>query len=150
MKELLFPLIAHMRWADVVVADALVAHPNTEGARLFAHVAAVEHLWLCRIEGRTARHSVWPTLTPSESRQLAAEHAELFERLVQISNDAQLARIVAYRNSAGKDFTNSVSDIVVHTAMHGEHHRGQIARVLRAAGHEPPYTDYIQFARRNQ
>jgi hypothetical protein len=35
-------------------------------------------------------------------------------------------------------------------SMHGGYHRGQIARQLRAAGREPPYTDYIEFTRRDQ
>ena len=43
-----------------------------------------------------------------------------------------------------------VGEIITHVTMHGGHHRGQIARVLRQAGREPPYTDYIQFSRRDQ
>jgi uncharacterized damage-inducible protein DinB len=43
-----------------------------------------------------------------------------------------------------------VGEIITHVTMHGGHHRGQIARALRQAGCEPPYTDYIQFSRRDQ
>jgi uncharacterized damage-inducible protein DinB len=43
-----------------------------------------------------------------------------------------------------------VGEIITHVTMHGGHHRGQIARALRQAGREPPYTDYIQFSRRDQ
>ena len=64
-----------------------------------------------------------------------------------IRDDDALARPIAYRNSAGHAYENSAADIVIHTGMHGEHHRGQIARLLRAAGREPPYTDYIQYVR---
>jgi uncharacterized damage-inducible protein DinB len=31
--------------------------------------------------------------------------------------------------------------------IHGAHHRGQIIAELRAAGAEPPYTDYIHSVR---
>lgn len=150
MKDLLLRLVAHMRWADALVADALDAAPEPDAVRLFAHVASVEHLWYSRIHARTPAHDVWPALSPRDARRLAATHADLFEQLVSGADDDALARIVSYRNSAGRDFTSSVADIVTHTAMHGEHHRGQIARALRAAGREPPYTDYIQFARRDQ
>jgi len=46
MKELLLRLVAHMRWADAIVADALETDsaPDAESVRLFAHIAAVEHL----------------------------------------------------------------------------------------------------------
>jgi uncharacterized damage-inducible protein DinB len=150
MKDLLARLVAHMRWADALVADALDATPQADAMRYFAHVASVEHLWHSRIMGNTPRYAVWPELSLSDARRIAAEHADLFERLLSTSTEDTLAKIVSYRNSAGRDYESSVADIVTHTAMHGEHHRGQIARLLRTAGHEPPYTDYIQFARRDQ
>jgi uncharacterized damage-inducible protein DinB len=152
MRDLLLRLVAHMRWADALVAESLVDDVASDPgvARLFAHLASAEHLWYARIQGVPPVHDVWPSLSPTESRSLAATHADLFERLLMTSDDAQLARSVSYRNSAGRDFQNSVGDIIAHTAMHGEHHRGQIARSLRLAGREPPYTDYIQFARRDQ
>lgn len=152
MNDYLARLIDHMRWADRLVADALQqdATPDPEAVRLFAHIASVEHLWYSRIFAREPNHAVWPSLSPTESRALADEHANLFAALVKDVNSGSLERIVAYRNSAGHSYESSVSDIVIHTAIHGEHHRGQIARLLRAAGREPPYTDYIQYARRNQ
>jgi uncharacterized damage-inducible protein DinB len=151
MNELLLRLIAHMRWADRLVADALESDGPADGdaVRLFGHIASVEQLWYSRILGQPAAHVVWPHLSPSESRSVAAAHADLFEQLVRDADAALLARPIAYRNSAGHAYESPVSEIVIHTAMHGEHHRGQIARRLRAAGREPPYTDYIQYSRRD-
>ncbi len=153
MNQLLLSLIGHMRWADAVVAESLQRNtsPDPEAARLFAHIASVEHLWFARIEGRTAAHAVWPAdMAPAQAAALAAEHADLYQRLVDGATAEQLARRVAYRNSAGRDFHSRVSDIVTHVAMHGSYHRGQIARRLRLAGFEPPYTDFIQYTRRDQ
>src|SRR4051812_10921481 len=133
MNELLLRLIAHMRWADRLVADALEGDgpPDADAVRLFGHIASVEHLWYSRILGEPPRHDVWPDLSPSESSHIAATHADLFERLVRDGDTAFLARPIAYRNSAGHAYESPVSEIVIHTAMHGEHHRGQIARRLR-------------------
>lgn len=152
MNDLLLRLVRHMRWADTIVADALAAGDRTGGdaTRLFAHVAAVEHLWYARITSRKPDHAVWPELSVADARVLAANHADLFEQLIAAADGAALARVVAYRNSAGRDYGNAVSDIVLQATVHGEHHRGQIARLIRAAGGEPPSTDYIQFARRQQ
>jgi uncharacterized damage-inducible protein DinB len=153
MHDVLLRLMRHMRWADALFADALDGDPSRvppDALRYFAHIAAVEHLWYARIHGAPARHPVWPELSIGESRDLASRHADLFERLLLDSDGAALSRVVDYRNSAGRAFKNSVGDIVTHVAMHGSHHRGQIARLLRTAGQEPPYTDYIQFARRDQ
>ncbi|MDB4877250.1 MAG: hypothetical protein JWM41_3696 [Gemmatimonadetes bacterium] len=141
-----------MRWADSLVADALErdTSPEPDAARLFAHIASVEHLWYSRIQGAAPAHAVWPALSVAEARALAAEHGELFEQLVRGAKATALARVASYRNSAGREFTNTVEEIVTHVAMHGSHHRGQIALRLRASGQEPPYVDYIQFMRRNQ
>jgi uncharacterized damage-inducible protein DinB len=152
MNDLLLNLLGHMRWADTLVADALAAsktEPPTDAVGLFAHIAAVEHLWYSRIHSVRAAHAVWPKLSPNEARALAERHADLFEQLVN-EGDATLQRNVSYRNSAGRDFRNTVEEIVTHVTMHGSYHRGQIARIIRASGGDPPYTDYIQFMRRDQ
>jgi uncharacterized damage-inducible protein DinB len=150
MHNPLSTMIAHMRWADALVADALERNAIDEAVRLFAHIASVEHLWFSRIEERPAAHAVWPALSVADARALAAEHADRFEQMLANADDTALARPVAYRNSQGIAFKSTVCDIVTHTAMHGVHHRGQILRILRAAGHEPPYVDYIQFTRLDQ
>lgn len=150
MNDLLLRLLGHMRWADSLVADALDAHQDPDAVRLFAHIAAVEHLWYSRIHARAPEVAVWPTLTVAEARDMATRHADLFDALVKEADEGALARRVAYRNSAGRAYESSVADIVTHVSMHGGYHRGQIARQLRSAGREPPYTDYIQFTRRDQ
>jgi uncharacterized damage-inducible protein DinB len=150
MHDPLSTMIDHMRWADGLVADALERDAVDEAIRLFAHIASVEHLWFARIHGRTPDHAVWPEMTVADARALAAEHADRFAALLAVADAEALARRVAYRNSQGVDFTSSVGEIITHTAMHGVHHRGQILRVLRAAGHEPPYVDYIQYTRLDQ
>ena len=153
MTELLLSLVGHMRWADAIVAESLQGEANadSEAARLFAHIAAAEHLWFARIQSRAPDYPVWPdAMTPSQAAAVAAEHADLYERLVRAASTSELARMVAYRNSAGRDFQSRVSDIVTHVAMHGSYHRGQIARQLRAVGRQPPYTDFIQYTRRDQ
>lgn len=152
MNDLLLRLLAHMRWADGLVADALTIDPmpDPEAVRLLAHIAAAEHLWYARIHQRPPEVAVWPALSVSEAREMAAHHADLFDALVAGADERALARRVTYRNSAGRAYESSVADIVMHVSMHGGYHRGQIARQLRAAGREPPYTDYIQFTRRDQ
>jgi uncharacterized damage-inducible protein DinB len=151
MHNILLNLIGHMRWADTLVANTLTANaqPPADALRLFAHIAAVEHLWYSRIQGVPAAHAVWPTLSATDALAIAEQHANLFEQLVN-EGDATLRRNVAYRNSAGRAFRNTVEEIVTHVTMHGSYHRGQIARIIRASGGDPPYTDYIQFMRRDQ
>jgi alkanesulfonate monooxygenase SsuD/methylene tetrahydromethanopterin reductase-like flavin-dependent oxidoreductase (luciferase family) len=149
MNELLLSLIGHMRWADAIVAESLRNEsPDPEAARLFAHIASVEHLWFARIERRPAAHDVWPAaMTPAQAAALAAEHADLYQRLVEGANAEQLARSVAYRNSAGRDFRSRVSDI-------GDASRCTAATTAvrsraRSAGVGAAVRDFIQYTRRD-
>jgi uncharacterized damage-inducible protein DinB len=55
---------------------------------------------------------------------------------------------IDYRNSKGEVWSSSVDDILMHVAMHGAYHRGQIATVVRTgSGETPAYTDYIHAVR---
>jgi uncharacterized damage-inducible protein DinB len=153
MRDLLLKLLAHMRWADALVAESLISSADAadaEAIRLFGHIASVEHLWYSRIIGRQAAHPVWPALSPTEARDLAKQHADLFDKLVTTASDGELARVVPYTNSAGLHFESPMAEIVTHVTSHGSYHRGQVASRIRGSGGEPPYTDYIQFSRRTQ
>ncbi len=156
MSSILLDLVGHMRWADTIVADSLASAVRqsdrtrvADPVSVFAHIAATEHLWYSRIRGTPTELAVWPEISVAESRAIANRHADLFDEIVAGGGDA-LDQLVSYRNSAGRDFRNSVRDIVIHVTMHGSYHRGQIARLVRASGGEPPYTDYIQYQRLDQ
>ncbi len=56
---------------------------------------------------------------------------------------------IVYRNTAGKEFTTALEDILLHVFLHGAYHRGQIAALVREGGDEPKPTDYIQWVRLN-
>ena len=73
MTDYLSRLIAHMRWADRIVADALEADPppDAEAVRLFAHVASVEHLWYSRILGHSTKSSGVAAAVAVRSRALS-------------------------------------------------------------------------------
>ena len=150
MADLLQKLYEHNWWAhDGIIAELRRAAPDAETLRLVAHVIAAEHLWLSRIDGVKPRVAVWPAMTLDEIVKLEAENRARFRELLGRPDDTRLRR-VRYRNSAGNDFENDVGAILTHVAMHGHYHRGQIARVMRAAGREPVYTDYIGFVRKGR
>ena len=150
MADLLDSLFAHMWWAhDELVGELRRSAPDAETLRLFAHVIAAEHLWLSRIDAVKARVAVWPALSFDQIGALETENRARFRELVQRRDDTRQRR-VRYRNSAGNEFDNSVGEILTHVALHGHYHRGQIARVMRGAGREPVYTDYIGFVRKGR
>jgi uncharacterized damage-inducible protein DinB len=58
-----------------------------------------------------------------------------------------LSKPVPYKNTAGSDYRNTVGDMLLHLALHGQHHRGQIAHAMRRHGDTPPIVDYIAWVR---
>ena len=141
-------LVDHMAWADERVLDSL-RQPGVPQRAIdcYAHVLGCEHVWLARLEQRPRTVPVWPSLTLEECAQLAEENRRAFLAYLHRLTSDDLRRIVHYRNSAGDEFDNAIEDILVHVAMHGSYHRGQISLLVRDAGAEPQPTDLIAFVR---
>ena len=149
MREYFKRLIAHLQWADARTLRSIVdsEHLPARALELFAHVVAAEHVWLSRVRGDTPHVPVWPTLSIAECDALMHENHEAYTQFMDDLTDERLAQSVPYRNSAGREFTSTVEEMLTQAATHGCYHRGQIAALVRAAGDEPQPTDFIAFAR---
>ena len=142
-------LYDHMVWADARALNSLRAMhaPPLDALRLYAHLLAAEHVWISRIDGREPEVAVWPALGLDECAALGARNHAAFALLAETAGADELRRLVRYRNSKGDEFMNTVEDIVLHVALHGSYHRGQVARIVRGEGGAPLSTDYIFFIR---
>lgn len=149
MVEYLHRLIEHLRWADRRSLEALRRADRlpAPAVEIYAHVLGAEHVWLARLRQEPATVAVWPSLDLEECARLADENVRGFEALLASLSPGEVSREVPYTNSAGQAFRSTVGDILVHVALHGSYHRGQVALLLRQDGAEPEPTDYIAFAR---
>lgn len=75
------------------------------------------------------------------------ELAHLWREYVAQLSPAGLSERVAYKNSKGEPWNSTVEDVLTHVVLHSAYHRGQIASLMRAAGEQPAYTDYIHAVR---
>jgi uncharacterized damage-inducible protein DinB len=78
---------------------------------------------------------------------LAEANASRFEAVLDRLSGLELDGEVTYVNSAGQEFRSTRRDMLLHVALHGCYHRGQVALLLREAGAVPEPTDYIAFVR---
>lgn len=145
------PLFDHLAWADARTLAAIgtldVAAPErAEAARLYAHLAAAEHVWCSRLQGRAPQHAVWPELPLEAARELSMTSIDALREFAA-GDDEALARVVDYRTTTGVACRDTVHDILVQVALHGAHHRGQIALLVRRGGGTPEPTDWIVYAR---
>ena len=149
MQPILNRLVEHMTWADAQVLSKLRTAPeDTAALKWYAHVLAAERIWLLRLHGQDwTTQRVWPSLSLDECAALAQQNSAQLAQFVTRLKDDELSKPMQYTNSTGDTFTNTVSDMLTHVALHGVHHRGQIAASLRANGIDPPALDFIRFAR---
>lgn len=138
----------HTLWADMKLFEALRNAPGADRAwREFAHLLGAQDVWLARLQGRTPRTAVWPSLQPEEVEPLMNEVQQGYRELLGAMDAAIFERPVSYATSAGGRFSNTARDILLHTALHSQYHRGKINLLLRQAGAEPAPVDYIAFVR---
>jgi uncharacterized damage-inducible protein DinB len=143
-------LLRYDHWANREVVRALRAtrEPVPRALQRLAHIVAAEQLWLDRLLRRPPRLAVWPDLSVEQSEALVDEMAWAWNGYLGELTAARLRERIAYTNSKGQPWTNTVADVLHHVVMHSVYHRGQIAGDLRAAGSEPAYTDFIEAVRR--
>jgi uncharacterized damage-inducible protein DinB len=149
MLQHIVQLSRHAEWADTLLIRALgAATPAPPDAqRELAHVVGTAETWLSRIQRRPARVAIWPSLSLAELAALAPTvHGSYAAYLARLT-DADLERTITYVNSAGLSFTNTIVDILMHVALHGQCHRGKVNLLLRHAGAAPAPVDFIAFRR---
>lgn len=143
-------LFAHVRWADTRAREALRNDPGAlveRALELYAHVLGAEHVWLARLRQEAPTVAVWPKLSIAEAGRLADQLHAGFDAYLAGLGAGDLDREVTYTNSAGQAFTSRREDILLHVALHGCYHRGQVAMLVRDGGGTPAPTDYIAFVR---
>lgn len=156
-------LLAYDAWANGLVFEAvaessedqlihLVASSFPSVLATLAHVVGAEWVWLRRWLGENpAGFPDWvatPALADLRVRLSAIERER--ESFVAGLSDADLSRVVTYRNLAGRAFSDPLDGLIRHVVNHSTYHRGQVATQLRQLGVTPPSTDLIVFLRQGK
>ena len=147
-------LYAYHRWANGRLFDVAVALGEDRCARevgtqfsfptlrrMFAHVYGADALWLARWKGAS------PTAVPGAD---IASMAALRERWAALAAEQRafvdalgpqdLDRVVDYKATDGRPYRTPLGVLLEHVAMHGGHHRSEIATMLTMISASPPDT----------
>jgi len=150
MKADLQRLMQHSDWANIRLFERLrkIKLPEPRPLRLFAHVLTAERIYLERMRALDPwPQDFWPELSLEECAALVSENRLAYKKFFEALSENDLNTAVKYRNSKGTAFHTPIKDLLTHVALHGAYHRGQIASLIRNAGHEPVNTDFIIFVR---
>jgi uncharacterized damage-inducible protein DinB len=140
-------LLEYDDWANREFLGALQRQPSTEGAKLFAHIVAAQVLWLDRMAHRPMTCPVWPAWDIDECAVRLDVLRANWRSFLRGLDARAMDTSISYVNSKGAHFKNRIGDVISHVLFHAAHHRGQLAQVLRAAGIEPPTSDFIHAVR---
>ena len=150
MLETIRQLLAYGGWANARIIAALgsAPRPHQKALHLLAHLLVSETIWLLRLKGEdTSTINKLPELSCAECKNLANENQKEYAGLLGSLSEDDLRSLVTYMNYKGKEFHTPVGDILMHVALHGTYHRGQIAIAMRGEGGLPVDTDFITFVR---
>lgn len=139
----------HAFWADGQLLEAVTSNGAApdEAIREYAHIIGTEEVWLARLERREPLLVVWPSVSPSDLERMIRQTHERWGAYLAGLQESAIQNSVTYTNSAGRQFENTVGDILVHVLLHGQYHRGKVNLMLRKSGLKPAPVDYIAFVR---
>ena len=130
---------------DALALDAELLHrdlgvPNKSIHGTLAHILMADRNWLARVFGAPVE--------PSEA--IEVEWPRIQQSWEEWSNeltDADLSRVVKYKDLKGNPHETPLWQIVLHVVNHGTLHRGQVMAMFRQVGAAPPPTDLIFYYR---
>lgn len=148
MKSYFKRLYEYNNWANDLFAQVLLSNniENPKVLELFSHIGNAQILWLnrvSRIQGKMP--AVFELHGLNDAIDLVEKSGRLWLDYIVNMDDA--GNQIEYHNSQGQSYSSELSDILIHVANHGTHHRGQIATLLRQENVAPPASDFIFFSR---
>lgn len=149
MKEHFIQLFTYDLWANTKMIHALQEHDIGDEKCIYwmSHILNAHTIWQDRIEGRQPKLAVNAAhaLDGLEEQFQAFFHSQI--EWLTIIPPEKYGASVAYANSRGDQFSQTVTEILSHVINHSTHHRAQVAARLRELGVVPPPTDYIFYLR---
>jgi len=148
-------------WANSRLAPVLSRLTDEEFTRQLAgghasirntlvHAMSAEWGWMDRCGGPRRGAALVPADYPSVSavlerwREVEASMREFLAAL----RDEDLERVVEFSLGGGPTQAMRVGELMQHGAIHGIHHRGQVAILLRSLGHAPGNFDMLAYYQR--
>lgn len=146
MKAFFKDIFEYQHHFNQILANVFAENKEKISSRtvsLFSHVINAHQIWNARILGGKPL-GVHQLHSLEDCKRLDHQN---FKDTLEILDKVDLQKNINYTNSKGKNFSNSVQEILFHISNHSTHHKGQLISDLRSCGMEPPVTDYIFYKR---
>lgn len=138
-------LLSYDCWANCALAKRLGEASPGKALSLLAHIFGMHRLWQARVRGEamagTWQRAMWPPPRPSK---FASECDDIRDSWSELLEGRDPKQTISYTDLAGRERQTSLADAVVHIALHGSFHRGQISLLIGSAKHPAPDTGLVQ------
>ena len=161
MKELLQHFADYNVWANQRLAEITRIVPESTLMQkvvgsfpsvksTIMHMMDAENIWWQRmlLVEKIERPSDRFQGSAVDALDMLATQNMAWKSWVERAGITELTRSFTYKSFRNEEFTQPVSDLLLHLFNHGTYHRGQWVNQLRELGVETlPATDYIVFSR---
>ncbi|MVM31864.1 damage-inducible protein DinB [Spirosoma sp. HMF4905] len=149
MKDYLIRLLNYELWANLRVIDSLetIKNPPARALAVMGHILSAQHVWLGRITNESVFVSIWEDIPVSWMAETAERQHRQLTGHVEGLTEPDLVKTIAYANSQGVPYQNTLIDMLTHMSHHAAYHRGQVVQLIRPMLTEAPVTDYIVWKR---
>jgi uncharacterized damage-inducible protein DinB len=109
--------------------------------RTFEHIYGADRLWLCRFRGDSSAKMTGGEFATLAALRPAWDALEVEQRAhLEGLADADLGRVLSYRNSQGIQGQAALGALLQHVVNHATHHRSEIATMITLVSGSPPDT----------
>ena len=160
MSEMLSTLFRYQAWANNAFFEKLEALDAIEhqtdfhqALRLMNHAYVVAEIFAAHLVGRTHPYksdNTDSTPTLAELRTAVAASDCWYLDYVNRTTAEQLSKNIAFAFTDGDKGFMSREEMIMHVALHGGYHRGEVGRLLTRLSLETPWDTFAVFLHRNQ
>jgi uncharacterized damage-inducible protein DinB len=130
--------------ADMLGHLEMVEAGNERIALLISHMINSHQIWIERIQLSASGVQVFDTRSYTDLKE---QNHRNYEGTELILNEKDMEAGIAYVNTKGRRFVNTIGDIFLHVFNHSTYHRGQINQLLVQEGKKPMVSDFIVYNR---
>jgi uncharacterized damage-inducible protein DinB len=153
-------LATYNRWANRRLYDDAASLTDEKRRQAFGlffgsvlgtlnHLLVTDRIWMWRFTGEGPEPARLDQIVHEDFAELRVARENEDERILRfVTGLDQYDRVLAYQNSSGKTFQQSLGSALAHLFNHQAHHRGQAHAGLTIAGiQEPASLDLLAWQR---
>jgi len=137
-------------WANSKIISVLekVNFDDKKTLKILSHIISTQDTWLERLK-QTPNYSmdIWEVYSLQEINILSKNSYDSWQKFIRKLSNKTIQNNCIYKNSKGKKYSNSYTEIMEHVINHSTYHRGQFNLLLGEQKFDPIAVDYFIFLR---